>query len=182
MVFSHTYTVSVTFLVVFLVLTSILPACAVTEHRWRPSMLCLCPFELFIGSPLLTGFSPNSDLAPKVYQSCPNLLFQIYLQALPPNNSQLPPVLLGLGLAHKYPLGITMYECLLPLVPLTEIVPSSFPASANQAPFSEIQLTNNPPNPMQGTLLCTSNPGFCDLSLTTNFSCVPLNLVICAVG
>lgn len=91
--------------------------------------------------------------------------------------------LLGLRLAYKYRPWIATYECLLTLVPLTEIVPSSFPASANHAPFSKSSSW-----PLLGSPLCTFYPGFVISPwvpaspmclLCASWSCL---LLICALG
>lgn len=133
--------------------------------KLRPSTWYLCPFKLFSGSPLFTTSVQTLTWHLRFTMilsqlTCPNLF-----RALPPNNSQLHPALTGLCLAHRYWLGITIYKCLLPLVPLTDIAPSIFPAFANPTPFSEIQAQL--PSPQPPLYL---QPGFCDLSLLV--SCV----------
>lgn len=95
--------------------------------KLRPSLLYLCPFKLFSGSPLFIGFNLNSDLVLKAYHNfvvtyCSHFLFPTTSK----RNSQLHPGLLGLLLAHNYQTWITIYECSLALVPLTEIVPAPF--------------------------------------------------------
>lgn len=92
-------------------------------------------------------------------------------------------VLLGLRLAYKYQPWIATYECLLTLVPLTEIVPSCFPASTDHALFSKSSSW-----PLLGNPLCTFYPGFVISPwepaspmclLCASWSCL---LLICALG
>lgn len=142
-----------------------------------PSSLYLCPFKLFSGSPLFAGFSPNSDLALQVDHNlvltyCPHFI-----------SSHLPKGTLNFRQACwacVWPTDnrpwITTYECLLTLVPLTEIVLSSF--------FLHLQIMLLFPNPAHDPSQkahFAPSPRFCDRSLSANVSYVCFRL-ICVLG